>query len=77
MLSTQGQRIKTDKRDAYLIVQCLCYGGHHPVYILTGEDNTVKEYLRTRDDYKLVLKKLKQQINAFVLCHGHQYSGRK
>ncbi len=26
MLSPQGQRIKTDKRDAYLIAQCLCYG---------------------------------------------------
>ena len=77
MLTQQGKRIKTDKRDARLIAQCLCYGGCHPVYIPTGEDDAVKEYLRMRDDHKLALKKLKQQINAFVLRHGHQYSGTK
>ena len=77
MLTQQGKRIKTDKRDARLIAQCLCYGGYHPVYIPTDEDDAVKEYLRMRDDHKLALKKLKQQINAFVLRHGHQYSGTK
>lgn len=77
MLTQQGHRIKTDKRDARLIAQCLCYGGYHPVYIPTGEDDAVKEYLRMRDDHKLALKKLKQQINAFVLRHGCQYTGTK
>ena len=77
MLTQQGQRIKTDKRDARLIAQCLCYGGYHSVYIPTGEDDAVKEYLRMRDDHKLALKKLKQQINAFVLRHGHRYAGTK
>ena len=32
MLTGQGQRIRTDSRDAHLIAQCLSYGGHHPVY---------------------------------------------
>ena len=77
MLTQQGQRVKTDKRDAHLIAQCLCYGGYHPVYIPTGEDDAVKEYVRMRDDHKLALKKLKQQINAFVLRHGYQYTGTK
>ena len=77
MLTQQGQRIKTDKRDAHLIAQCLCYGGYHPVYIPTAEDDAVKEYVRMRDDHKLALKKLKQQINAFVLRHGHQHVGTK
>ena len=77
MLTQQGKRVKTDKRDAHLIAQCLCYGGYHPVYIPTGEDDAVKEYLRMRDDHKLALKKLKQQINAFTLRHGHQYTGTK
>ena len=77
MLTPQGQRIKTDKRDAHLIAQCLCYGGDHPGYIPTGEDDAVKEYLRMRDDHKLALKKLKQQINAFVLRHGNLYAGTK
>ena len=77
MLTQQGQRVKTDKRDAHLIAQCLCYGGYHPVYIPTGEDDAVKEYVRMRDDHKLAQKKLKQQINAFILRHGHQYTGTK
>ena len=77
MLTQQGKRIKTDKRDAQLIAKCLCYGGYHAVYIPSGEDDAVKEYLRMRDDHKLTLKKLKQQINAFALRHGHKYEGTK
>jgi len=65
------------RRDAQLIAKCLCYGGYHAVYIPSGEDDAVKEYLRMRDDHKLTLKKLKQQINAFALRHGHKYEGIK
>ena len=42
MLTQQGQRIKTDARDAVMIAQCLSYGGYHPVYIPTEEDDSVK-----------------------------------
>ena len=58
MLTQQGKRVKTDRRDARLIAQCLCYGGYHTVYIPTGEDDAVKEYLRMRDDHKKKIKKL-------------------
>ena len=77
MLTQQGTRIKTDARDARMIAQCLAYGGYHAVYIPTEEDAAVKEYLRMRDDHKLVLKKVKQQINAFCLRHGYHYEGTK
>lgn len=77
MLTQQGQRIKTDARDAKMIAQCLSYGGYHPVYIPTAEDDSVKEYLRMRDDHKLALKKIKQQINAFCLRHGYHYEKTK
>ncbi len=77
MLTQQGTRIKTDARDAQMIAQCLSYGGYHAVYVPTEEDSSVKEYLRMRDDHKLALKKIKQQINAFCLRHGAQYSGTK
>ena len=60
MLTPKGNRIKTDKRDAHLIAQCLCSGGYHSVYIPTGEDDAVKEYLRMRDDHKLAQKRIKQ-----------------
>ena len=77
MLTKQGTRIKTDARDARMIAQCLAYGGYHAVYIPTEEDAAVKEYLRMRDDHKLALKKVKQQINAFCLRHGYHYEGTK
>ena len=75
MLTQQGKRVKTDARDALMIAQCLSYGGYHAVYIPTEEDDSVKEYLRMRDDHKLILKKTKQQINALCLRHGFQYDG--
>jgi len=77
MLTQQGKRVKTDARDALMIAQCLAYGGYHPVYIPSETDDSVKEYLRMRDDHKLALKKVKQQINAFCLRHGHHYTGTK
>ena len=77
MLTQQGVRVKTDARDARMIAQCLSYGEYHAVYIPTEEDDSVKEYLRMRDDHKLALKKVKQQINAFCLRHGYHYAQTK
>ncbi|MCU6724596.1 Transposase [uncultured Clostridium sp.] len=77
MLTQQGKRVKTDARDALTIAQCLSYGGYHAVYIPTEDDDSVKEYLRMRDDHKDALKKIKQQINALCLRHGYHYDGTK
>ena len=77
MLTQQGKRVKTDKRDAAMIAQCLSYGGYHAVHVPTDQDASVKEYLRMRDDHKLALKKIKQQINAFCLRHGYIYDSHK
>lgn len=60
-----------------MIAQCLSYGGYHAVYIPTEDDNSVKEYLRMRNDHKLALKKTKRQINAFCIRHGFCYEGTK
>ena len=70
ILTKQGVRIKTDAR---MIAQCLSYGEYHVVFITTEEDDFVKEFLRMRDDHKLVLKKVKQQINIFCLHNGHHH----
>ena len=62
MLTPQGIRIKTDARDARMIAQCLSYGGYHAVYVPTEDDDSIKEYIRMRDDHKTALKKIKQQM---------------
>ena len=77
MMTQKGVRIKTDARDAVLIAQCLSYGTYKAVYIPTEEDESVKEYIRMRDDHKTALKKVKQQINAFCMRHGFIYDGSK
>lgn len=76
MYSEKGQRRKTDRRDAKMIAENLANGTFSPVYVPTREDEEVKDYIRMRDDHRKALKKIKQQINAFCLRHGHRYPGK-
>ena len=71
------KKLKTDKRDAALIARCLAHHDYSPVHIPTAQDEQIKEYLRMRDDHKLALKKVKQQILSFCLRHSFQYDGTK
>lgn len=76
MLVQQGKkRIKTDKRDAALIARCLAHHDYSAVHVPTAQDEETKEFIRMRDDHKLALKKIKQQILAFCLRHNCSYSG--
>jgi transposase len=76
MLEQRGRkRIKTDKRDAEIIARCLAQHNYSPVHIPTEKDEQTKEFLRMRDDHKLALKKVKQQILAFCLRHNYRYDG--
>ena len=71
------KRIKTDKRDAELIARCLAHHDYSEVHVPTEKDEQIKEYIRMRDDHRLALKKVKQQILSFCLRHGFQYDGTK
>ena len=70
------KRIKTDRRDAEIIAKCLAQHNYSPVHIPTAKDEETKEFLRMRDDHKLALKKVKQQILAFCLRHNYRYDGK-
>ena len=72
-----GKRIKTDKRDAWLIAKCLANGGYSAVHIPSAQDEDVRDYLRMRDDHKELQKEIKQRINAFCLRHGYKYAKTK
>lgn len=77
MLQQRGKKkIKTDKRDAALIARCLAQHNYSPVHIPTEQDEEIKEYIRMRDDHKLALKKVKQQILSFCLRHNYCYEGK-
>ena len=78
MLQQRGKRkVKTDKRDAALIARCLAHRDYSPVHIPTEKDEQVKEFIRMRDDHRLAVKKVKQQILSFCLRHGYHYDGTK
>lgn len=78
MMKPAGKKkVKTDKRDAALIARCLAFRTYSPVNVPSTQDEEVKEFLRMRDDHKLALKKVKQQILAFCLRHGFRYSATK
>lgn len=70
------RRVKTDRRDAELIGKCLAQRNYSPVHIPTAQDEETKEFLRMRNDHKLALKKIKQQILAFCLRHNYRYEGK-
>ena len=69
------KKIKTDKRDARNIAKCLAHKDYSPVHVPTTQDEQTKEYIRMRDDHKLALKKVKQQILAFCLRHNYRFEG--
>ena len=78
MLQQRGKKkVKTDKRDAALIARCLAHHDYSPVHVPTEKDEQVKEFIRMRDDHRLALKKVKQQILSFCLRHGYHYDGTK
>jgi len=77
MAITTKNRVKTDKRDAANIAKCLAFRTYSEVYVPTDEDNSVKEYIRMRDDQKKALKIIKQQILALALRHGQRFEDGK
>ena len=77
MAITNKRRVKTDKRDAANVARCLAFRTYSEVHVPTQEDNSIKEYIRMRDDQKIALKKIKQQILALALRHGKRFEGGK
>ena len=71
-----AKEIKTDKRDARKIAKCLAYGTYSKVFVPSDEDNSIKEYIRMRDDAKAMLKQTKQQLVALCTRHDKRYDGK-
>lgn len=74
--SSKNKVVKTDKMDARNIAINLANGIYRPVHIPDDEDLKVKEYIRMTNNFKKELKKVKQQILAYVLRLGYNYEGK-
>jgi len=68
----QGQ-IKTDRRDALRLARLLRAGELRQVWVPDAEQEAMRDLSRCRGDFKGQEKKARQQLNAFVLRHGHHW----
>ncbi|MCP3870014.1 MAG: IS110 family transposase [Gammaproteobacteria bacterium] len=72
-----GERIKTDKRDALKLSRHLRAGDLTAVWVPDEEQEAIRDLTRARDDMKGQERKARQQLNAFVLRHGHAWPSNK
>jgi transposase len=71
-----GERIKNDRRDAGNLAKLHRSGELTAVYVPDQDDEAIRDLVRTRADIQKALRKVKQQINAFVLRHDIRYPGK-
>ncbi|MEX0828186.1 MAG: IS110 family transposase [Haliea sp.] len=68
-----GERIKTDWRDALKLARLARSGDLTSVWVSDTEQEAMRDLTRARDDMKAQERKARQQLNAFVLRHGHHW----
>ena len=68
-----GDRVKTDRRDALKLARLLRSGDLTAVWVPDAEQEAMRDLTRARDDMKGQERKARQQLNAFVLRHGHHW----
>lgn len=68
-----GERIKTDRRDALKLARRLRAGELTGVWVPDVEQEAMRDVSRCRGDFKAQEQKARQQLNAFVLRHGHHW----
>lgn len=71
-----GCRIKNDSRDAVDLARLHRAGELTAVYVPHPEDEAIRDLTRAREDAKTAARKAKQQLGAFLLRHGHIYTGK-
>lgn len=70
-----GQRVKTDRRDASKLAQCLRAGELTEVWVPDEATEALRDLERARDDAKQAEKRAKQQLGKFLLRHGRRWDG--
>ena len=68
-----GERVKTDRRDALKLARLLRAGDLTALWVPDTEQEAMRDLTRARDDMKGQERKARQQLNAFLLRHGHHW----
>jgi transposase len=71
-----GNRIKNDRRDAQMLARLHRAGELTAVSVPLVEDEAMRDLTRAREDAKTLELRAKQRLLAFLLRHGHRFTGR-
>ena len=70
-----GDRVKTDRRDAALLVKALRMGDLTAVHVPDVVDEAMRDLVRAWGAAKQDLKQARQRLKSFLLVHDVRYAG--
>ena len=68
-----GDRVKTDRRDARELARLSALGYLTTVWVPDTDQEAMRDLVRLRADLKTSIKRQRQQLNHFLLRHGHHW----
>jgi transposase len=68
-----GDRVKTDRRDAELLVRLLLAGKLHPVRVPGPEEEALRDLVRAREAVRVDLMRCRHRLSKLLLRHGHRF----
>ena len=68
-----GDRVKTDRRDAELLVRLLLAGELHPVRVPGDEEEALRDLVRAREAVRVDLMRARHRLSKLLLRHGVRF----
>jgi transposase len=68
-----GERIKTDRRDAVMLVRLDRAHELSPIHVPTSDEEAVRDLVRAREDVRKDLAAARNRLNNFLLRHGRVF----
>ena len=68
-----GDRVKTDRRDAELIVRLLFAGKLHAVRVPGAEEEALRDLVRAREQVRVDLMRSRHRLSKLLLRHGIRF----
>jgi transposase len=68
-----GDRVKTDRRDAELIVRMLFAGKLHAVRVPGAEEEALRDLVRAREAVRVDLMRCRHRLSKLLLRHGIRF----
>jgi transposase len=70
-----GDRVKTDRRDAELLVRLLLAGKLHAVRVPGPEEEALRDLVRARESVRVDLMRCRHRLSKLLLRHGIRFDG--